>query len=114
MQAPVAQLVAPLGLMHAVPQLPQSVPVVRLVSQPLSALKSQSAQPPLQVIAHTPLKHDAAPCTMLHCLPHAPQFAMLVSRGASQPLPITESQSANPSLQEKEHLPAVHAVEELG
>src|SRR5690349_21238374 len=70
-QAPLTQL--PL---QKLPQAPQSATLVlRLVSQPLPALKSQSSNPALQAeISQLPPLQAGVPLATLHTLPQAPQF----------------------------------------
>jgi hypothetical protein len=72
-------------LPHEVPHAPQlSTLVCRLVSQPLTGLPSQLAQPASQVGTQTPLLHTVVPCALLHTVPQAPQFCVVAS-AASQP-----------------------------
>jgi hypothetical protein len=96
MHVPLLQL-APAA--HARPHIPQLVALVlRLVSQPLAALPSQSPKPALQLSPHAPAAHVAvALAPAAHILPHIPQFAALVRRSISQPLTALPSQLPKPS-----------------
>jgi hypothetical protein len=93
--------VPPTGAGHVVPQRPQLFAVVlRLVSQPLAALPSQSPKPVLQVRRHAPVVHAAVwfgPA--VHVRPHAPQLVTLVLVLVSQPLAAFMSQLPKPAVQ---------------
>jgi hypothetical protein len=86
------------GISHATPQAPQLVKVFRLVSQPLVGSPSQFAKPEAQVGTQTPLVHVFVPFTPEQIVPHAPQFAWLVLRFASQPSAALPSQFPKPAL----------------
>ena len=80
--------------------------VVRLVSQPLLALPSQSAKPALhEPRAHDPAAHDGVALASAQPWPQAPQLVSVVSSDVSQPLAAVPSQSAKPAL----HAPSWHA-----
>ena len=87
------------------PQLPQFVVLVMLVSQPLVTFASQSAKPGLHAMLHTPLVQEGRPLFALHSRPHAPQCAGLV-RFASQPFAALPSQFAKPALHAMLQTPA--------
>ena len=94
MHAPAAQPAVALASAHAAPQRPQLDGVVlRLVSQPLAALPSQSPKPAVQVTPHAPAAQVAVPLVASHALPQRPQFATVVARLVSQPLAGLPSQS---------------------
>ena len=73
--APAAQMRAE----QAIPQLPQlAASVWRFTSQPLAALRSQSARPALQVMPHRPAVHvRVPPGPPGQTLPQAPQLSGL-------------------------------------
>jgi hypothetical protein len=56
-----------------------------LVSQPLFGLPSQLWKPAVHTGAHAPVVHEVVPFVFVHCVPHAPQFDVLVAVFASQP-----------------------------
>jgi hypothetical protein len=95
-------------VLHTLPQVRQLLTaVLRLVSQPFSAMPSQLPKPELQVpSAQRPLAQVAVALGKLQVLPHAPQWVVLVLVLASQPLPLLLSQLAKPALQE----PSAHAL----
>jgi hypothetical protein len=91
--APPVHVAVPFVELQTVPQAPQCVgDVLRLVSQPLFGLPSQSAKPVLQTGVHTPLTHEVVPLPFVHALPHVPQFAVVVCRFTSQPFEASPSQ----------------------
>jgi hypothetical protein len=95
-------LVAPVQTRPHAPQLP--VAVVRLTSQPLLALPSQSPKFALQRKPATPAVHVAvAFAGAVAAAPQRPQCATLVSRFVSQPLLALPSQSPKPALHVKPH-----------
>jgi hypothetical protein len=83
--APPVQAGVPFAAAHALPQLPQLVVVVVLVSQPFVALPSQLPQPALQVGTHALLVQVVVPCALLQAVPQAPQFDALLVVLTSQP-----------------------------
>jgi hypothetical protein len=91
-QAP-AEQTCPLG--QAVPHAPQFIAEVLVsVSQPLAALRSQSAKPRRHApIAHAPIAHVASALANEHTRPQPPQFEASARRSSSQPLPGSRSQS---------------------
>jgi hypothetical protein len=144
-QFPVLQVGVALAVLQASRQAPQcSAEVLRLVSQPLVALPSQSPKPGLQLArpqtaptqpatplagvgqarlqapqlrtsvrtsTHAPLHskvgalHEVMQVPLLHTCPkaqarpHAPQFAVSLATGRSQPLAALPSQFAKPVVQ---------------
>jgi len=68
------------------------------VSQPLSEVPSQSVQPVLQLILHSPFSQRAVPLVALQVWPQAPQLLMSL-RAFSQPVSGASSQSPKPGLQ---------------
>src|SRR6516164_7181081 len=82
-----------------------------LISQPLAALRSQSANPALQLaIAQAPAEQLETALGAEHALPQAPQLFTLVRRLVSHPLLAFPSQSPKPGLQAAiRHAPAEHA-----
>jgi hypothetical protein len=110
-QVPIAHVaVPPTGAGHTLPQRPQLVAVVlRLVSQPLAALPSQSPKPALQVSRHAPAVQAAvwfAPA--VHARPQAPQCMSEVPVLVSHPLALFMSQLPKPALQVSPHMDAAH------
>jgi hypothetical protein len=96
---------------HAVPQVPQSVSVCRLVSQPSVATPLQSAHPALQLATvHCEFAQPAVPFGAEHSAPHPPQLFGSVVVVVSHPLPGLLSQSAVPGTGHVEHpqTPVVH------
>jgi len=103
----------PLATMHTRPQLPQwLVVLVVLVSQPLEAMPSQSANPAVQLNAQRPPVHaGTALSAAMHTVPQAPQCETLVVVLVSQPLLALSSQSSNPAEQAPmSHRPIVQAA----
>jgi hypothetical protein len=94
----VLQLAVALGYEQVVPQLPQFDSVLRLVSQPLSGLPSQSPQPLAQDGVQFPFTQLVVPWVFVHWLPQDPQFAVVVM-AVSQPSAVPPVQSAYPVLQ---------------
>jgi len=95
-------------VLQMVPQVRQLLTaVLRLVSQPFSAMPSQLPKPVLQTpSAQRPLAQVADALGKLQVLPQAPQCVVLVLVLASQPLPLLLSQLAKPALQ----VPRTHAL----
>lgn len=92
---PPVQVAVPFVLLQTVAQVPQwAVFVFVLISQPLAALKSQSAKPGLQAIWHVPLLQVAVPFVVEHLVPQALQLLISAFRLTSQPLLAKPSQSA--------------------
>jgi hypothetical protein len=82
---------------HWTPQAPQLVSVLRLVSQPLAGMPSQSAKPELQTRPHAPLLQTAVEFGPEgQTLPQPPQWFASVRMLVSQPLAGLPSQSAKP------------------
>ena len=79
--------------------MPQSVSVLRLVSQPLFALPSQLPNPAAHVGTHTPPVQAVVPFALVHATPHEPQFDVVASE-VSQPFAMLLSQLAKPALHE--------------
>jgi hypothetical protein len=77
------------------PQAPQFIgSYIRLVSQPVAGMPSQSSKPGRQMeIMQAPLPHTTPGG---HAFPHVPQFAGSLSRFVSQPFVVLPSQSACP------------------
>ena len=104
-QAPAVHTVAPFGFVHASPQPPQcGTEVCVFVSHPLLGRLSQLPKPELQVGVHVPLGHVVVPFVLLHCVPHVPQFATVLS-DPSQPLETSVSQFPKFALHAIEHAP---------
>jgi hypothetical protein len=82
-----------------------------LISQPLAALRSQSANPALQLaIAQAPAEQLETALGAEHALPQAPQLFTLVRRLVSHPLLAFPSQSPKPAVQGPTwQMPAEHA-----
>ncbi len=100
-QAEAAHCVLAFCALHALPHAPHALFVEeRSVSQPLTALPSQSAQVPTQVNEHALFEHSGVACGGVgQTLPHLPQLEALVCVFISQPLAALPSQSAKPALQ---------------
>jgi hypothetical protein len=73
MQVAVEHVAIAFARLHAVPQAPQLAREFNCVSQPLSALLSQSANPGLQAIEQMPPPHEGEPLTLEHALAQPPQ-----------------------------------------
>jgi hypothetical protein len=84
---------------HASPHPPQWLALTRRSSsQPVSAIPSQFANVPEQAAtAHVPPTHTAVAFASRQGSLHAPQWATVVDRSVSQPLPGSSSQSPKPS-----------------
>jgi hypothetical protein len=83
---PVVHWPVPFGIVHSLPQPPQSLIVLRLVSQPVAAILSQSSYPPLQVaMPQLPPTHAAVALLSMQAMPQAPQLSLLDERLTSQP-----------------------------
>lgn len=94
-QVPETQSSTALGISQSSPQAPQFEVVSRLVSQPLAARVSQSANPALQPsTVHAPATQPAVPLGAEHALPQPPQLATSPAVLISQPLTGSLSQSA--------------------
>jgi hypothetical protein len=95
-------------VLQMVPQVRQLfTAVLRLVSQPFSAMPSQLPKPELQVpSAQRPLAQVAIALGKLQVLPQAPQCVVLLLVLASHPFVLLLSQLAKPALQE----PSAHAL----
>ena len=72
------QVVVPCAFVHAVPQDPQLVRVVALVSHPFSGLPSQFPHPVLHDGVHRPRVQFVGPCALVHAVPHVPQWLTFV------------------------------------
>lgn len=96
--------------MQTLPQVPQAVTVVTLVSQPLPALLSQLPKPLLHVMLQLPERQVAAPFVVLQALPHPPQLAVSVFRLVSQPLRVSLSQFEKPPLHVIVQVPLLHVA----
>jgi len=114
LQMPPEQAGAPLTVLHAASHPPQlAVSVLRLISQPLFGLPSQSSNPAAQLYWQAPSEHPAE--TMFggalssQSWPQLPQFEALVFRLASQPFPLRPSQLSKPASQVWSHAPATQA-----
>jgi hypothetical protein len=108
MQEPAVQTVVPFAFVHELPQVPQFARVVfRLVSQPVEASPSQLPKPELQAMEHAPSEQLGVPLVPLQDVPHAPQFATVVSVFVSHPVEPMPSQLPNPAA----HVPSVHVPE---
>lgn len=95
----------PLTELHVVPQPPQlEVFVAMFVSHPFATLPSQLAQPDEHASWHAPETHEGVAFTVLHALPHEPQFEVVVV-GVSQPFEGLASQLAKPELHRMPHVP---------
>ncbi len=96
-------------VLQTLPHAPQLLVVVVAVSQPFTALPSQSAKPGAHVILHVEATQVPVPPLWLHALPHAPQLLGSFVRLISQPLAGFASQSAKPALQAATaHFEAAH------
>jgi hypothetical protein len=112
---PLLHVGSPLGHVHTLLHVPQCVALVsRLVSQPFTASPSQLPQPEVHVGAQTPEVQTTVPCPLVHVVPHAPQFAMLVCSAVSQPFTGLLSQLPNPLAHTGEQIPATQEVVPFG
>ena len=105
---PIAQVAVELAASgHVRPQAPQLAALVRVsVSQPLTALPSQSANPSAQVVWHRLITHAAVAFgPAVHAVPQAPQLAAFARVSVSQPLAALRSQSAKPASHTSPHAP---------
>jgi hypothetical protein len=90
---PLLQLAVPLTALQAVPQALQlEALVLRLTSQPLAALLSQSPKPEAHVMVHEPLLHAGVPLAVLQGVRQLLQWVASVLRLTSQPLAALLSQ----------------------
>lgn len=97
-----------LARLQPVLQSPQSVSVLMLRSQPLLGLPSQLLKLAEHVGTQDPAVHAVEPFVLVHAVPQAPQFAVLVPRFASQPG--EASQLPNPPLHVREQDPRLHVA----
>src|SRR5262249_34405200 len=79
---------------QVLPQPAQLVTVPSGVSQPLPALKSQSAKPALQAIWHAPPTQLGTPFADEQAPPQAPQLAVVPRAGSQPSTCLLPSQSA--------------------
>ena len=98
--------------LHAVPQVPQFVLVLRAVSQPSATMPLQSPHPAAhEPMAHAPAAHDAVACGSEQTVPQVPQFAGSLEIATSQPFAAVPSQFARPALHApRTHAPALHVA----
>jgi hypothetical protein len=114
---PVEQVEVAFASLQVTPQALQFESVVRLVSQPLFGLPSQSPQPEAQVGVHLPELHVVEPLALVQARKQAPQLLVVLS-AVSQPLAALLSQLPQPALQElstqlpDEHEPLALAKEQ--
>jgi hypothetical protein len=95
-QVPLAQEEEALARVQAIPHAPQSVAVVRAVSQPFAWVASQLSNPALQdPMAQAEPTHAGAALGKAQTVPQAPQFEV-VDRSASQPSFALLLQSSKP------------------
>src|SRR6185437_2785467 len=107
---PLLQEAVAFSLPQAVPHEPQWLTLdVVSVSQPLSALPSQSPKPPLQLGLQAPATQGFVPLSAVHAELHVPQLLASVSRLVSQPLSGLPSQSPKPVAQLGTQTPFTHA-----
>lgn len=96
--APVAHDAVAFARLQGVPQLPQLLFVLRLVSQPSLAVPLQSWNPGLHVLrAHDPDAHEAVALGKLQLCPQAPQSVSVFSE-VSHPFAVLPSQFAKSGL----------------
>lgn len=97
---------------HTRPHTPQWLGLVRLCSQPLFGLPSQSPQPALHVKPQAPAVHVVVAFARAgHALPQAPQCVRLLLRSASHPSTVLPLQSPRPAIVHVyRHAPATHAA----
>lgn len=115
--APAVHVAVALGNEHVLPHTPQLFTLVCvLTSQPLLAIRSQSAKPALQLaIAHAPAVQVLTAFASAHVRPHAPQLDRLLFTSISQPFVATRSQSRKPGLHPTTpHTPSVQLTSALG
>jgi hypothetical protein len=101
---PVAQLEVAFARLHVTPQAPQFVLVFSEVSQPLTTLPSQLANPALHTGTQAPPAHEVVPLAFVHTVVHEPHEVTLDSMFASQPFAVAPSQFAHP----ESHVPNAH------
>jgi hypothetical protein len=106
-QVPVLQEEVALTWAQPLAQLPQSVRVLRLVSQPLAGLPSQLPQDAAQLGTHAPAVHEVVPLGLVQIWPQAPQLVLWL-REVSQPLAALLSQLPQPVEHEMAHCPVEH------
>jgi hypothetical protein len=108
-QVPPLQLGEAWFELHTRPHAPQLLKLVfRFVSQPVPGFPSQSPEPGLQAIPHTPLLHAGVPPPELQTLPQLLQLFLSLSRSASQPSDRLLLQSLKCGSHEMPQLPVVH------
>jgi hypothetical protein len=112
-QFPPAQLGMPLVALQALPQAPQCVTVLEvLTSQPVAYCRSQSAQGAVQLSTPQVVPLQVGwPCATLHCVPQAPQALTLFVSGVSQPSPAAALQLPKPAEQTIPHWPPEQKAE---
>jgi hypothetical protein len=108
--APPVQAGVPFAAAHALPQLPQLVAVVVLVSQPLVAIPSQLPQPAPQVGTQALPVQAVVPCALVQVVPQAPQLDALLLMSVSQPVVALPSQSRQVPVQTGTHALAEQLV----
>ncbi len=112
--APAEQPAVALASEHALPQAPQFDTLVLVaVSHPLATDPSQSPKPVEHAMRHPPAAQLGEPLTLLHTLPHAPQWAALVLRLVSQPSALTPLQSPKPGEHAMVQRPLLQSAEPL-
>jgi hypothetical protein len=93
-QEPDAHVEVAFGRLQEPPHTPQLVLVFSSVSHPVLSSPSQSPRPEAQELMwHAPEVHTGVAKANVHTLPHVPQFWVLVSKEASQPVALLPSQS---------------------
>ncbi len=97
----------PAGTGHTLPQRPQLLrEVLRLTSQPLTGLPSQSANPGLHLAnRHAPSAQSLTALAKLQTRPHMPQLLASPRMLTSHPSIKLRLQSAKPALQVPPHMP---------
>jgi hypothetical protein len=104
-------------LVHARPHAPQwSVAVRRSVSQPLTAMPSQSPKFVAQVVTEQVEALQAAVAVLgsMHARPQPPQCDAELRVSTSHPLAVLPSQSAKPAVQVSAQAPRAHTATALG
>jgi hypothetical protein len=99
-QTPALQIgVPPVAPGHVRPHVPQLLTVLSAVSQPFGRELSQSPNPVLQLGAQVEPEQLVVPCALVQAAPQAPQCAVVLASGVSQPLLALLSQLPKPPLQ---------------
>jgi hypothetical protein len=93
-QTPLGQRVVPWALVQVTSHVPHVATLLRLDSQPLPAVASQSPKPSSHVGEHKPLAHATLPCGLMQESEQLPQVADASEVLASQPFVASPSQSA--------------------